>query len=52
MGIPVEEMARRSGLHRTYIAGVESGHRHPTLRNIIKLAAGLGRSPADILESV
>ena len=52
LGISMEELARRSGLHRTYIAGVESGHRHPTLRNIVKLAAGLGRSPADILESV
>jgi len=48
----MEELARRSGLHRTYIAGVESGHRHPTLKNIIKLAAGMGRSPSDILESV
>jgi GGDEF domain-containing protein/DNA-binding XRE family transcriptional regulator len=52
LGISMEELARRSGLHRTYIAGVESGHRHPTLRNIVKLAAGLGRSPADVLESV
>lgn len=51
-GITVEEVARRSGLHRTYIAGVESGHRHPTLKNIVKLAIGLGRSPAEVLESV
>jgi GGDEF domain-containing protein/DNA-binding XRE family transcriptional regulator len=52
LGISMEELARRSGLHRTYIAGVESGHRHPTLKNIVKLAAGLGRSPADIMETV
>jgi GGDEF domain-containing protein/DNA-binding XRE family transcriptional regulator len=52
LGVSMEELARRSGLHRTYIAGVESGHRHPTLKNIVKLAAGLGRSAADLLETV
>lgn len=52
LGVSMEELARRSGLHRTYIAGVESGHRHPTLKNIVKLAAGLGRSGADLLETV
>lgn len=44
MGISQEELAVRSGLHRTYISGVERGARNPSLGSIEKLTAALGVS--------
>lgn len=40
--ISQEELAARSQLHRTYIAGVERGTRNPSLKSIAKIANGLG----------
>lgn len=37
-----EELADRSGLHRTYISGVERRVRNPSISNVAKIAAGLG----------
>ena len=36
-----EDLAERSGLHRTYVSGVERGVRNPTLEVINRLAAAL-----------
>ena len=36
-----EELADRSGLHRTYISGVERGVRNPTLTVLDRIAAAL-----------
>jgi len=36
-----EELAFESGLHRTYISGIERGARNPTLLVIDQLAAAL-----------
>ena len=47
-----EQVADRSGLHLTYIAGIESGRRNPTLLSIIAIAAGLGVTPKDLLEGL
>ena len=41
LGITQEELAWRAGLHRTYLANVESGTRNLSLRSIGKLARGL-----------
>lgn len=41
MGISQEELAVRSGLHRTYISGIERGTRNPSLESIDKLTAAL-----------
>lgn len=44
IGISQEELASRSGLHRTYISDVERGERNIGLGNIEALAKGLGIS--------
>lgn len=37
-----EDLAERADLHRSYLAGLETGQRNPTLDVIHKIAAGLG----------
>ena len=46
-----EELAFNSGLHRTYISGIERGARNPTLLVLGRLADALEVSPADLLKS-
>ena len=45
-----EELAFESGLHRTYISGIERGARNPTVLVIEKLAGALKVPPARLLE--
>ena len=44
-----EDMAFESGLHRTYVSGIERGVRNPTLRILDKIAKTLGVAPAELL---
>ncbi len=46
-----EELGFRSGLHRTYISGIERGARNPTVLVLAQLAKGLGVSAATLLET-
>jgi len=34
-------MAPEAGIHRSYLAGIESGRRNPSLQNIAKIATAL-----------
>lgn len=45
-----ETLAERSGLHRTYISGVERGLRNPTLEVVAKLANALDVPPSNLLD--
>lgn len=49
LGISQEELAARSGLHRTYIGDIERGNRNVSVVNIVKLARGLGITPSELL---
>lgn len=42
LGISIEELSFRSGLHRNYISDVERGQRNISLIAIHKIAYGLG----------
>jgi transcriptional regulator with XRE-family HTH domain len=33
-----EVLAEKAHLHRTYLAGIESGNRNPSVRSLIKIA--------------
>lgn len=50
LGLTQEELAKASGLHRTYIAGIEAGKRNISLKNLEKLAKALRVSPDDLLK--
>ena len=47
-----EELAEASGLHRTYISGLESGTRNPTIKIIVQVAKALGITASELLEGV
>lgn len=47
-----EEAAGQVGLNRTYFADIERGSRNVGLRNIAKIARGLGVSASTLLRDV
>jgi transcriptional regulator with XRE-family HTH domain len=48
-GLSQEAFALRSGIHRTYIGGIERGERNVTLDTVARIAAAFGVDPADLL---
>lgn len=45
LGISQEELADRSGLHRTYISEIERGLKSPSLKALLAIASALGCLP-------
>ena len=50
LGISQEELAKRSGLHRTYVSDIERGARNPTVGSIQKIAQALQVPVAKLFE--
>lgn len=44
-----EDLAEATGLHRTYISGLERGVRNPTVKILEKLARALKTNPSSLL---
>jgi transcriptional regulator with XRE-family HTH domain len=51
LGISQEELAFRSGLHRTYVGSVERGERNLSLENIFLFAKALGCNVVELFPS-
>lgn len=51
-GISQEDLAFKCGLDRTYVSGIERGLRNPSLTNILKIAAALDLTAAELLADV
>jgi transcriptional regulator with XRE-family HTH domain len=48
-GISQEQLGFDSGLHRTYVGGIERGERNPSLANIIRIAEALGVPASELI---
>ncbi|MCG3756676.1 helix-turn-helix domain-containing protein [Amycolatopsis sp. Poz14] len=51
-GISQEELARRAGIHWTFVSQVERGLRNVNLHSLLKFAAGLGVDPAELVRGL
>ena len=47
-----EELAELSGMHRTYISGIERGDRNVSLQNLASLAKALGLQLSQLLKDI
>lgn len=47
-----EDLAERSELDRSYIAGIEAGLRNPSVKAMSKIARGLGLTLSALLDTV
>lgn len=48
-GMSQGDIAKKLGVHRSYISGVERGIRNPTVKNLERLADALGVDPRNLL---
>jgi transcriptional regulator with XRE-family HTH domain len=48
-GLSQEELGERSGMHRTYVGGIERGERNLSYANIVRLARALDLAPSELL---
>ncbi len=51
-GVSQEDLAERSGLHRTYIGHIERGEVNVALYNILRIAAALEVDPSSLVEGL
>jgi len=49
LGWSQETLAQQSGVHWTFIGQLERGRRNVSLHNLLKVAAGLGVDPGELV---
>lgn len=49
LSVSQEELAHRSGMHRTYLGGIERGERNPSYTNLLRIASALDVTGSDLL---
>ena len=49
-GFSQEEIAHRARLHPTYVSGIETGYRNPTVRIIGRIAVALEVEPSELFK--
>jgi len=47
-----EWLAEETGIHRTYLGGIETARRNPSLKNLIRIARALDVPMAGLFEDV
>jgi len=52
MGLSQEALAEHIGVHWTFLGQVERGQRNISLHNLLKLAAGLGIDPGELVRGL
>lgn len=51
-GMSQDDLAARTGMHRTYVGGIERGERNPSLTNIVRLANALEVEVAELVSDI
>jgi transcriptional regulator with XRE-family HTH domain len=49
-GLSQEDLADKARLHPTYVSGIETGYRNPTVKIIGRIAEALGVDPAALFD--
>jgi transcriptional regulator with XRE-family HTH domain len=52
LGLSQEALAAQAGIHWTFLGQVERGKRNLNLHNLLKIAAGLGIDPAELVHDL
>jgi len=52
LGLSQEAMAAQIGIHWTYLGQVERGRRDLGLRNLLRIAAGIGVEPGELVKGL
>ena len=52
LGLSQEALAAKSNVHWTFLGQVERGRRNLSLHNLLKIAAGLGVDPGELVQGL
>jgi transcriptional regulator with XRE-family HTH domain len=52
LGLSQEALAQQIGIHWTFLGQVERGRRNISLHNLLKVAAGLGVDPGELVQGL
>jgi transcriptional regulator with XRE-family HTH domain len=52
LGLSQEALAAQAGIHWTFLGQIERGQRNLNLHNLLKVAAGLGVDPGELVQNL